>query len=78
MTRSIEDLRSAEYWSIPQASAVMNIPVKLIRRAVDQGDLPAKYFDSTLAKLRADDVRAWAAAGPDEPGGEWDDFELAD
>ncbi|PXY87395.1 hypothetical protein DKK68_06445 [Bifidobacterium asteroides] len=78
MSRSIEELKSAEYWSIPQASAVMNIPRKRIRQAVADKDLPVKYFDSSLAKIRADDVRAWAAAAPDEPGGEWDVPVLAD
>lgn len=68
----IRRLRYAEYWTAPQASLVLNIPYKKIKKAFDDHDIQLKYFDSQVPKALASDVREWAQSAPDQPDGEWE------
>jgi hypothetical protein len=71
MTKSLNELRYVEYLTAPQAAQVLNVPYKLVKKAFDRRDIPVKYFDSLIPKAKAEDVRAWADAAPDVPGGQW-------
>jgi hypothetical protein len=69
--KPIEDLKYAEYWTAPQAAAVMNIPYKIVKLAFDRREVPLRYFNSLIPKARADDVREWAETAPSRPGEVW-------
>ncbi|MFT8592456.1 MAG: hypothetical protein ABF747_02430 [Bifidobacterium sp.] len=69
--KSIEELKSVEYWTAMDASRVLNIDYKCVRDAFNNNSVVVIYPGSSRAKASAEELRSWARNAPLKPGGEW-------
>jgi excisionase family DNA binding protein len=68
---TLADIKILEYWTVRQASSILNIPEKTIRQALADHTLRRYFFRSSTQKINADEAREWAHSAPAHENGQW-------